>query len=139
MWLDGPHGDMTTDGRRAGAVMVASGIGITPMMSMLRTLAARGDSRSVRVILADTPDEAVFRDELRSLRDRMVSMDVREVGRVAITARILDPLLPEDRFVRGRLDYFVCGSPRMVGATVSALTALGIPARRIHTELFDIG
>jgi len=136
VWLDGPHGDMTTDGRTRGVVLIAAGMGITPMMSMVRTMAARRDPRSVRVILADAPGNLLFRGELQDLRGRL-EMDVHEMGRSTLTPRKLGALLP-DRFVRDRLDYFVCGPPAMVDATVSALTLLGVPDPRVHTELFDI-
>lgn len=136
VWLDGPHGDMTTDGRTRGVVLIAAGMGITPMMSMLRTMAARRDPRSVRVILADAPGSAMFRGELQDLRS-VLAMDVHEAGRATLTPTVLESLLP-DRFVRNRLDYFVCGSPRMVDGAVSSLSVLGVPDPRVHTELFDI-
>jgi ferredoxin-NADP reductase len=44
VYLDGPHGQFTIDGvRSSGFVFIAGGVGITPMMSILRTLADRGD------------------------------------------------------------------------------------------------
>ncbi len=51
-YLDGPHGAFTT-GRHdhaAGFVFIAGGVGITPIMSMLRTLADRGDRRPLTLI-----------------------------------------------------------------------------------------
>jgi ferredoxin-NADP reductase len=42
------------------------------------------------------------------------------------------------RFVRNRLDYYVCGPPTLVDDTMSALGTLEIPRSRIHTEQFNI-
>ena len=45
VFLDGPHGSFTLDGLRSDRfVFIAGGVGITPMLSMLRTLADRGDT-----------------------------------------------------------------------------------------------
>jgi predicted ferric reductase len=51
VYLDGPYGTFTIDRNPADMhVLIAGGVGITPMMSMIRTLANRGDKR--RVILS---------------------------------------------------------------------------------------
>ena len=53
-------------------MLVAGGVGITPMMSMLRTLADRGDRRPHRLVMvARTADELLFRDELGQLKERL--------------------------------------------------------------------
>ena len=137
VWVDGPHGNMTPDDRPdSGLVLIAAGVGITPMMSILRTLAGRNDDRSVRLILADSPDETLFRAELQHLRTRL-AMDVIEVRREPITSARLASVLPGP-FVRARLDYFICGSPRLVMDATTSLVQLGVPPRRVHTELFDL-
>src|SRR5207302_10053039 len=52
VWVDGPHGAFTLDLQRTtGLVMIAGGVGITPMMSMLRTLAHRRDRRPHRLLV----------------------------------------------------------------------------------------
>jgi predicted ferric reductase len=48
--LDGPHGSFREALPDAGFVLVAGGIGITPAMSLLRTLADRGDRRPVTLV-----------------------------------------------------------------------------------------
>src|SRR5207244_589503 len=54
VWLDGPHGSFTADVAPDGdgLVLLAGGVGITPMMSMLRTLAERSDTRTHRLVVA---------------------------------------------------------------------------------------
>lgn len=136
VWLDGPHGDMTPPSG-AGVVLVAGGVGITPMLSMLRTMARDGDDRPVRVLLADQPGETMFRDELVQLQTQL-AMTVTETERAPVTPSMLHHLLPPV-FVRDRLDYFVCGSTRLIDDTTTSLAALGVPSQRVHTELFDTG
>jgi len=53
-------------------VLIAGGIGITPMMSMIRTLADRGDRRPLVLLYGSRDWESVtFREELESLKTRL--------------------------------------------------------------------
>src|SRR5208282_6859008 len=45
VYLDGPYGAFTIGNPADMHVLIAGGIGVTPMMSMIRTLADRGDER----------------------------------------------------------------------------------------------
>jgi ferredoxin-NADP reductase len=38
---------------------------------------------------------------------------------------------------RDRLEYFLCGPTPMTRALEAALAALGVPAERVHSEIFD--
>ncbi|NMI01401.1 ferric reductase-like transmembrane domain-containing protein [Pseudonocardia acidicola] len=148
VYLDGPHGTFSVDHTQAtGLVLIAGGVGITPMMSMLRTLAARGDRRPHRLVVSGrTPSELLFSDEIRELTSRLNLTVVQTVtqppeGWVGPTGRIgrdlLEAVLPGP-FRRNQLDYFLCGSPALVGGALTALEELDIPAQRVHTEQFDM-
>ena len=65
VWLDGPYGAFTMDEADDPPVLIAGGIGITPMMSMLRTMADRGDRRRILLIYANRNwEDVTFREEL---------------------------------------------------------------------------
>ncbi|MGQ0777894.1 MAG: ferredoxin reductase family protein [Pseudonocardiales bacterium] len=148
VWVDGPHGAFTVDlEHTAGVVMIAAGVGITPMMSMLRTLAHRLDKRRHRlVVVARTQQDLLFSAELGRLRD-LLDLTVVELLRQPppgwtgatgfVDAELLAELLPE-RFWRNQLDYFICGPPGLVTDALLALDVLDIPHPRIHTEQFDL-
>jgi predicted ferric reductase len=138
VWLDGPHGSFTADEGHArqadGLVLLAGGVGITPMMSMLRTLADRGDDRHHRLVLAERGDEPLFADELAALERRLDLVVTRTEGR-RIDAALLAEVLPPAG-ARERLDYFVCGSPSVLAGSLAALEQLAVPAAKVHTEQF---
>jgi predicted ferric reductase len=148
VWVDGPHGSFTADlERTTGLVLIAGGVGITPMMSMLRTLAHRRDRRPHRlIVVARTVDDLLFRAELRQLREQL-DLTLVELLRKppegwtgatgAVDEALLSDVLPGP-FRRNQLDYFICGPPAMVTDVLLALDALGIPHPRIHTEQFDL-
>ncbi len=149
VWIDGPHGAFTWDERAHSRVLVliAAGVGITPMISMLRTLAHRGDGRPVLLVSgARAVEDLLFRDELVALREH-VDLTVVEVlsrpptdwaGRSGrIDHELLAEVLPE-RTVRRKVEYFVCGPSQMVGDVTAALDELGVDPARVHTEQFDM-
>jgi predicted ferric reductase len=139
VWLDGPHGSFTADepagpGAADGLVLLAGGVGITPMMSMLRTLAERGDERTHHLVIAQRPEEPLFHDELASL-ERRLDLRVTHTDGRRIDAALLSAVLPHGVHQR-RLQYFVCGSPSVTAGSLAALEQLAVPADRIHTEQF---
>lgn len=145
-YLEGPHGSFTIDRHPAPSyIFIAGGVGIVPIMSMLRTLADRGDRRPLLLIYGtSTLERTAFRAELAQLAERLPLRVVHvleeppeswpgERGRPdeAILARHL----PEDR--RG-FACFLCGPTSMTRAMERALFRLGVPIRRMHSELFDL-
>jgi predicted ferric reductase len=147
VWLDGPFGAFSID-RVAGArgfVLIAGGIGVTPMRSMLATMRDRGDSRPVVLLYAaNHPRRTVFGRELERLAGEM---DLRVVyvfeepdadwagERGRVTADVLRRHVPGG--LAGR-HYFVCGPPPMMDSVEGILAELGVPAERLSTERFDM-
>lgn len=73
-WIDGPYGVFTTDRcpRAPGFVFVAGGVGIAPIIGMLRSAADRGERRPLVLVYAnDRGDDVIFREELERLRERL--------------------------------------------------------------------
>ncbi len=60
VYLDGPHGAFTMDRHEGpGFVFIGAGVGITPLMSMLRTLSDREDRRPCYLFLANRDQESI--------------------------------------------------------------------------------
>ncbi|WP_165959000.1 ferric reductase-like transmembrane domain-containing protein [Actinomadura sp. KC345] len=143
-YLDGPHGVFTPDRNEGpGFVLIAGGIGIAPMLSMLRTFADRDDPRPCHLFYASrTCEDATLLDEVRELESRLdltlvlVLEDppsdwTGERGR--IDGPLLRRRLPE-RYPR--MQFFICGPTPMLDAVESILAEVGVPTAHIHTERF---
>ena len=148
VYLDGPHGSFTADHRStaSGLVMIAGGVGITPMISMLRSLADRQDARPhLLVVGVRAPDQLLFTGEIEQLRGRLDLTIVSTVTQpssdwAGLVGRIDTALL--SRSVprgagRDRRAYFVCGSSNFVDGILISLRQIGIPLSQIHTEQFE--
>ncbi len=145
-YLDGPYGAFSLDMEVAdGYVFLAGGVGITPIVGMLRTMADRQDRRPVQLYYGSKDFEsATFREELDELKHKL-NLDVVyvleephegwEVERGYITPELLARHLPEDRLTR---HYFICGPVPMLNAVTRALNLLGVPQEQVHSEPFNM-
>ncbi len=146
-FVDGPHGVFTIDRHpdAPGFVFVVGGVGVAPIMSMLRTLADREDPRPLQLIYANVQWDAVlFREELAELADRL-DLSVTHVlerppadwdqPRGRVSAAILDDAI---RRAPSETVFFVCGPERMNDVVQRLLHDQDVPLRRVHSELFDM-
>ncbi|MEJ7729683.1 MAG: ferric reductase-like transmembrane domain-containing protein [Polyangiaceae bacterium] len=146
VYLDGPHGVFSPDRFEGpGFVLIAGGVGITPIISMVRTMADRQDPRPCLLLYANRDwDGVTFRDELDELARRTPLTVVHVLEKAPagwqgetgyITEAVLRRHLPK-RFER--MQYFVCGPGPMMDAMDLALCKVGVSAERINTERFDM-
>ncbi len=145
-WLEGPYGAFSIDpsaGRRA--VFIAGGVGITPIMSMLRRCCTEQWRQQMWLIYAnDNQDAMLFRDTLDSLADQL-SLTVVHVlaspgdswtGETGyVDEALLARHLPKDD---GEIDYFLCGPPPMMDQVEPILRKRGVALAHLHSERFDI-
>ncbi|MFN2195375.1 MAG: ferric reductase-like transmembrane domain-containing protein [Anaerolineales bacterium] len=146
LWVDGPHGVLSADREQGmGYVLIAGGVGITPLYAMCQTFAERGDVRPVLLFYGGRDYEGLtFREELDALKERMnlqviyVLSDPKiewQGERGFINAELLKRYLPEQyrRFV-----YFICGPEPLMNAMEQALPELGIPREKVLSERFGM-
>ena len=133
--IEGPYGAVTTDVRTNDkVVLVAGGIGITALRSLLEDL-PRG-AQPVVVRRASSEDQLVLRDEVAELvRHRKGTLHelVGSRAEIKMTSRRLRQLVPD---VTER-DVYVCGPPGMVEDVVAAASSLGVARRAIHHEVYS--
>lgn len=146
VYVDGPHGAFSVDRyQAAGYVFLAGGVGVTPILSSLRTLADRQDPRPLILFYADkTWDGLAFREELEALKERLdlnvvyILEDPPEDWggeKGFIDEALLERHLPAEGIHRM---YFVCGPGPMMDAVNRALQQRGVPIEQIQMERFDL-
>ena len=137
--------DLTTPGRH---VLVAAGSGITPMVSIASAVLAADAVSTVTLLYGNRrSDTVMFADDLADLKDRhpdrfqlahVLSREPREAellsGRLdpERLAALLDALVEVDSVDH----WWLCGPLGMVTGARELLTGLGVPADRLHRELF---
>jgi ferredoxin-NADP reductase len=137
--LAAPQGDFVLpDPAPAAVLFITAGSGITPVMSMLRTLVGRGQITDVlHLHSAPTADDVMFGAELAGLaRDhcgyRLRLRTTRSQGRLDLSRlAALDAEAPDWR----ERQTWVCGPEAMLGAAERAWSAAGI-GDRLHLERF---
>jgi predicted ferric reductase len=135
---EGPYGAFTARRRRERKVLlVAGGIGITPLRALLESLPGRKGDFCL-LYRASTEDDLVLRGELDQLAERRGAVVHYLVGPRGSGADVDASAI---RRLCGDLracDAYVCGPPGFTASVRAALHTLGVPAGRIHTEEFAL-
>lgn len=125
-------------------VLIAGGIGITPTMSIVRSLTDRCWPGRIDVLYSvRRVSDIVFRDELAHLQVRFPNLRARVIVsgdrdtpwdgmRGHITRDVIDECLPG--LSRGPI--LVCGPAPMMAAVRHTLVGMGVPDHEIHQEAF---
>ena len=137
---EGPSGAFTAERRRRRKVLLlAGGVGITPLRALFETLPGRpGDL--VLLYRANTAADIVLRDELDAIAKRRGALVHYLIGppRRGANDHLSAPRL--QRLVSGldRYDVFLCGPEPMMAAARAGLQQAGVPRRHIHDESFSL-
>jgi predicted ferric reductase len=132
--VEGPYGSFGAQTTNERQVWIAGGIGVTPFLSMSRSL--DGNAPAVDFYYCVEHDsEAHFLDELRSIAR------AREGFRVVLVPRDTDGFLTGERLAAenadlATADVLVCGPPAMIDSLRPQLAARGVVRKRFHAEEF---
>jgi ring-1,2-phenylacetyl-CoA epoxidase subunit PaaE len=143
-----PSGSFTPDVDAGGRhVMIAAGSGITPVLSIAASL-LRVPGAQVSILYGNRrADTVMFAEELADLKDshpsrlelvHLLSREAREVDLLSgrLDADKLRTLLPMLIDVAAVDHWWLCGPFGMVTDAIEVLQERGVPAERIHRELF---
>jgi predicted ferric reductase len=146
-YLDGPYGIFSHHGYpdAPGFGFIVGGVGITPVISMLRSMAEEREQRPLWLFFANPAlDQILFREELDRLAARLELKVVHilqepppgwEGEGGLLTKEIILRHAPVTRCPT--LHWFICGPPPMLAAAEDHLQALQVPPGHMHVELFN--
>ncbi len=146
-----PAGDFTLDlSKNRPVVLIGGGVGITPMLSMLNTLATRDFDREVHFFYGvRDPGEHIMRDHLSDLARRYP----QELHLHICYSGVPQDELPQDPHCRyhaefvsvdlfrrelpsSNFEYYICGPPPLMNAVTHDLREWGVPDSDVHFESF---
>jgi len=145
-----PQGRFTAQiGGHHDYLLLAAGSGITPCLSIAKSVLAGEPNSTVTLLYANRNSSSVmFRDDLNDLKDRYTTrftllhvMD-EEVQDVEIMNGRLDATKLETLASHGLIDpakadaIFICGPEPMIRSASTAMAAMGVSEDRIKFELF---
>ncbi len=108
-------------------LLVAGGIGITPLLCMARTLKARDATMAIHYV-ARSPARMAYREEAEALGARLY-FDEGDASRGLPLSTVLASPGPNRHL-------YVCGPAPMIAAAIETATALGWSRSQIHHESF---
>jgi vanillate O-demethylase ferredoxin subunit len=129
--VESPRNDFPLAPHATGHVLIAGGIGLTPLLAMASHLAARGAPFNLWV-LARNRDRLAFSGRLNDLPASSVHVHFSETDGRLDLARALQGSEP-DRHA------YVCGPRGLIDAASAAARSVGMPEGRVHVERFDAG
>jgi len=139
-YLDGAYGSLSVDGRKEpGVALIAGGIGIAPLLSILRQMRLTRDARKVKIIYGNRRIEQIaYRDELDGEDVCYVLSEPRESWQGE--TGLIGPDLLDRVFTQEEIKEWVfvtCGPAKMMDVVEDHLISRGALSNRILSERFD--
>ncbi|MEZ2440428.1 FAD-binding oxidoreductase [Chitinophaga sp. RCC_12] len=129
-------------------VLIAGGIGITPLLSMLKTIAKVNPQREVYFFYGvNQQDEHSFLEELSQLKKTPANFNIYTFYNHVLPGCIEGLHYDYTGFITVEkmfallsdihMDYYICGPAAMMQSITGALEKAGVSALNIHTESFS--
>jgi ferredoxin-NADP reductase len=143
--LSGPSGSFTFTGRECKCILlIGAGVGITPLMSVLRYLTDRSWPGDIYLVYgARTSQDIIFREELEYLQRRHPNLHVvitlskpEGTDWKGPTGRISKELISQSVPDLASRYVHICGPVPLMEGVKKSLTELGVPKERVKTEAF---
>lgn len=142
--IEGPFGLFSLLNYPAKSVLfIAGGVGITPIISMLRYVRDTGDPRPAVLIYANkTEEDILFGEELAGMSEHVRTIHILSSPDTAWQGTkgfvTTDLIRREAGNLLEEAHVFLCGPPAMMEKVLESLKELGVAGSRIHYERFSI-
>ncbi len=138
-WIRGAFGGFRP-GKEKAVCLIGSGIGIVPLISIVRDMVNSGDTRPVELFVAvnhrdEIPEKEDFFKTVEGAENINLHLLVYEEDGTLYSADYFSETIssPED------YSYYLCSSPGVRKIVVNALGSLGVHRRAVHFEAFSFG
>ena len=145
-YVDGSHGNLTLKGRSgAGIAFIAGGVGLAPIMSILRQLRVENDSRPLKLIYGNRiVEQIMYQNELDEMKDSL-GIEIHHIlseppdDWTGAVGRLDEAVLQRYLCFEGHACwlYVVCGPAPMIDDVEGSLERLGVPLGQIVSEKFS--
>lgn len=139
-YLDGPYGSLTVEGRtEPGVALIAGGVGLAPLIGILRQMRQTKDQRDVKLIYGNrTEAQIAYRKELGQKGITYVLSEPPEGwdGETGfIDGAVLDRVFTSQDYQKWV--FVMCGPAVMMDVVEQHLKRKGVASGRILSERFD--
>lgn len=141
VWFRGPYGNgfpiEQWQGRQK--IIVAGGIGLAPLRSVLFSLLNEPEDNNDNILLYGirSYDKAIYKNDLHMLKNKMKVQIISEQPQDGIDNRtgFVTALIEDLRINPENCVVLVCGPPPMVSASICAIQRKGIQSKQIYVSL----
>ncbi len=131
-----PAGTFVPRSLDADFLLIAGGSGITPVMSILKSVLRAGRGRLVLVYANADEQSVIFSSKLRELQSAAPGRLIVVHWLDAVQGPPTPAALRELARPYASYEAFICGPDPYMAAARQALSDLGVPATRVHVERF---
>ncbi len=134
--VEGPFGKFTySEAEFKKQIWIAGGIGVTPFISMAKSLKEEDGYRVDLYYCVKNPSEAVYLNELQKIGNNLIHI----IPHYSDTAGYINATIINDK--SGSLDrrsIFICSPVPMIQALRRQFATLGVPGTSIYSEEFSL-
>jgi predicted ferric reductase len=139
-YLDGPYGSLSVEDRtEPGVALIAGGVGLAPLLGILRQMRLTNDPRKVKLVYGNrSVDQIAYREELGPQDVTLVVAEQPEIwdGETGfIDGPLLDRTFSQEEFAEWI--FVLCGPPIMMDIVENHLLKRDTPSHRILSERFS--
>ena len=147
LFVSEPQGKFFWDDAISSAVFLVGGLGISPIMAMLRHIAVVGKNPQLTLLYGNrTPETVIYKGELEALQNKLSNFRI-----VHIFSHLseIDPWKGHRGFINGEIirqeadldkepTFFIIGPPIFIDKMNQTLKELGVKPEHIRQELLSL-